>query len=124
MKFKDSFNRDFSFYLSVRNTYNFDGVSEYFNKKGEHIVQYDKNGISGKQAFYWFDSNGLIKPTKHPNILKTLLKVKGSVNLHIKLYAEDRAKGILTRPELIEICKQYNAPEWFWSAVETQKYKY
>ena len=25
--------------------FNFDGVSSYYNKKGEEVVQYDKNGV-------------------------------------------------------------------------------
>lgn len=50
--------------------------------------------MSGKEAFYKWDSNGKILPTKHPNQLHALLKTKGSVNLHIKMFAEDRAKGL------------------------------
>lgn len=59
------------------------------------IILFDKNGVTGKEAFYQWDSNGKILSTRHPNLLLSLLKTKGSVNLNIKMYAEDRAKGSL-----------------------------
>lgn len=65
-----------------------------FTPAAYQIVLFDKNGVSGKEAFYQWDSNGKILPTKHANLF-SLLKTKGSANLHIKMYAEDRAKGLL-----------------------------
>ena len=123
-KYSDSFKRDFSWYLSVRHIFNFDGNHSYFNKKGENIIQFDKNGVDGKKAFFDYDSSGRITKTKHPNLLHVLLKTKGSVNLHIKMYAEDRAKGVLPKILFEEICKEYNTPTWFAEAVEKQKFKY
>lgn len=122
-KYKPHFNRDFSWYLSMRNVFNFDGETHYINKNGEEIVQFDSNGVDGKKAFFEWDSKGKIKPTKHPNILKTILKAKGSVNLHIKMYAEDRAKGIFPYIEFRALCIQLKAPYWFREAVEQQKRK-
>lgn len=116
--------RDISWFLSVRKIFDFDGVNQYCNKKGIDIIQPDKKGIDGINAFYLYDSQGIIKKTKHPNILQTLLKTKGSCNLHIKMFAEDRAAGTLSKPELIAFCKKINAPEWFYEAVEKQKIKY
>ncbi len=123
-KYNPNFERDFSWYLSVRNIFKFDGQSAYYNKKGAPIIQYDKDGVSGKEAFFQFDSNGKIKPTKHPNILHTLLKVKGSCNLHIKMYAEDRANCNLNKMEFKDLCIQIRAPKWFWISVESQKIKF
>ena len=108
MKYNLNFDRDFNWYLSMRNIFNFDGSDGYWNKLGVSIVQYDKNGVDGKQAFYNWDSNGVIKPTKHPNILNTLLKVKGGVNLHIKMYAEDRAACNMNK---IEPSKEAVSPD-------------
>jgi hypothetical protein len=119
-----NFDRDFKWYLSMRHIFNFDGSNFYFNKKGDNIIQYDKNGINGKEAFFQWDSNGKIKPTRHPNILKTLLKTKGSVNLHIKMYAEDRAECNLNKIEFRSLCIKYKSPNWFRNAVENQKMKY
>ena len=110
--------------MTMRHRFNFDGSNAYFNKKGEDIIQYDKNGVDGKEAFFQWDSNGKIKPTKHPNILHTLLKVKGSCNLHIKMYAEDRAACNMNKIEFRALCIHFKAPQWFREAVETQKMKY
>lgn len=118
-----NFERDFKWYMSMRHRFNFDGSAGYWNKKGENIIQYDKNGCDGKEAFFQWDSNGKIKPTKHPNILRTLLKVKGSVNLHIKMYAEDRAACNMGFIEFRALCIHFKAPLWFREAVERQKVK-
>lgn len=88
------------------------------------IIIYNKEGVNGKEAFYQWDSNGKIVPTKHPNILFTLLKTKGSVNLHIKMYAEDRARGLFPYIEFRAFCIKYKCPSWFREAVENQKCKY
>ena len=124
MKYSESFERDFRWYLSMRHKFNFDGCEEYYNKKGDKIIFYDKNGVSGKDAFFQWDSNGKIKPTKHPNILHTLLKVKGSTNLHIKEYAEDRASCNMNLIEFRALCISFKSPDWFREAVERQKVKY
>lgn len=118
MKYSKNFNRDFNWYLSVRDKFNFFG-SEVVD------IIYDRNGIDGKQAFYIWDSQGKMVPTKHPNILKTLFITKGSVNLFIKMYAEDRAFGILPK-ELFysEVVLPFKCPDWFVNAVENQKVKY
>ncbi len=123
-KYNQSFERDFKWYLRVRHDFNFDGTAEYLNKKGEKIIQYDKKGVDGKRAFFEYDSNGVIKPTKHPNLLHSLLKTKGSVNLHIKMYAEDRAHFRFPYVEFRALCISLGAPDWFREAVENQKYKY
>jgi hypothetical protein len=123
-KYSLEFERDFKWYLKMRTMFNFDGSNSYHNKKGQDIIIYDKNGVSGKEAFYKWDSNGKILPTKHPNILHTLLKTKGSVNLHIKMYAEDRAKGLFPLIEFRAFCIKYKCPTWFKEAVERQKFKY
>lgn len=124
MKYNDNFKRDVEWYLSQRHLFNFDGCHSYFNKKGEEIIQPDKKGVDGIEAYFHWDSNGKIKPTRHPNILHALLKTKGSVNLHIKMYAEDRASGVLPGIEFENICSEFSAPDWFVSAVENQKWKY
>lgn len=122
-KYNQNFERDFNWYLSIRHIFNFDGQKDYYNKYGEDIIIYDKKGIDGKKAFFEYDSNGRISPTKHPNLLHTLLKVKGSTNLHIKMYAEDRANGLLPLNELDIICKDLKSPSWFKEAIENLKIK-
>jgi hypothetical protein len=124
MKYNASFERDFNWYLKMRHKFNFDGSNNYYNKQGKEVIVFDKNGVSGKEAFYKWDSNGQIVPTRHPNIMHSLLKTKGSVNLHIKMYAEDRAKGVFPLIEFRAFCISIKSPQWFRQAVEQQKVKY
>lgn len=123
-RYSVSFERDFAFYLRMRHKFNFDGTSEYLNKKGEKLIQSDPKGVDGKRAFYAYDSEGKILKTRHPLLLHTLLKTKGSTNLHIRMFAEDRAHGRYPGIEFDEYCKEIDAPDWFHEAVESQKYKY
>ena len=117
MKYSKNFERDFNWYLSMRNLFSFDGSLP-------RDIIYDKKGVDGKKAFLMYDAQGKLVPTKHPNILSTLLKTKGSTNLHIKMYAEDRAKCNFNKIEFRALCIKFKAPSWFREAVESQKVKY
>jgi len=110
--------------MRMINIFNFDGCEKYYNKTGKNIIVYDKNGVNAKEAFYCWDSLGKIKPTKHPNLLYRLLKVKGGTNLHIKMYAEDRACCNMSFIEFRALCIHFKAPLWFREAVEQQKWQY
>jgi hypothetical protein len=101
----------------MRHKFNFDG-------RLDRDIEYDPNGVDGKRAFHKFDSSGRLVPTKHPNLLRSLLKTKGSVNLFIKMYAEDRAKGRLPFIEFRGMCIEFKSPPWFREAVEHQKSKF
>lgn len=175
--YSPEFERDFNWFLEMRQMFNFDGADTYYkntvkifkNRAGETefnlmneipfatfkeqfpamvegkavrkfsfgmfsnyafipcsyaIIVPDKNGATGKEAYYQWESAGKIIPTKHPNILAALLKIKGSVNLHIKMYAQDRAQGLFPLIEFRAFCIKYKCPSWFKEAVEKQKYKY
>ncbi len=124
MKYSDKFESDYNWYLSVSGMFSFDGNNNYLNKKGVDIIQTCENGKLAKECFYMYDTRGIITPTSEPEKLQTLLKTKGSVNLHIKMYAEDRARGYLPKVEFQEICTEFNCPKWFIDAVENQKKKY
>jgi|SRR5215217_5453734 len=116
-KYSQNFLNDFSWYLSVRHAFSFDG--QLYNTD----IVYDKNGLDGRHAFHVLDSTGKMMPTQHPNILRQILKTKGSTNLHIKMYAEDRAKGYLPKVTFSDICLEYKVPAWFIKAVESQALK-
>ena len=117
MKYSRSFERDFRWFIKMRHLMNFDGKTEY------REVVFDKNGMSGKEAFYRFDSEGKINATKHPNLLKSLFRTKGSVNLHIKMYAEDLAEFRWNKIEMRALCIKFKAPTWFRTAIENLRWK-
>jgi len=123
-KYNPNFERDVKWYLSVRHIFNFDGTVVYCNKKGNPLIVYDRNGVDGKEAFFQWDSNGKVMATKHPNLLHALLKTKGSCNLHIKEYAEDRDSGVMGKIEMRAMCIYWKAPSWFRQAIENQKMQY
>ena len=123
MKYSKKFNLDYEWYLSVSEIFSFDGTKDYISKDGVEIIQHDNNGISAKECFYLYDTKGVVNATSQPDELRTLLKTKGSVNLHIKMYAEDRAQGRLPLEEFDKIKEELNLPTWFVKAVENQKYK-
>lgn len=118
MKYSENFNRDFKWFIRMRNTFDFGG-------KIPEKIAFDINGIDFKKAFHIYDSTGVLKPTKHPIALSKLLLVKGGVNLHAKMYAEDRATGLLGKLEFRAMCIfKFKSPDWFRKAVEQQKFKY
>lgn len=124
MNYSKKFERDYHWYMQVSPIFNFDGVDKYLSKRGEEMIVPDEGGYGAKQCFYSYDSRGKIIPCCEPQKLKTLFKTKGSVNLHIKMFAEDRAKGILTKPEIESFSTELQAPPWFLEAIERQKWKY
>jgi len=125
MKYSKRFEFDYQWYLSVREVFKFDGSNGYRNKKGIDIIQPNlEKGLSAKECFYLYDSQGVIKETREPDELRDLLRTKGSVNLHIKMYAEDRGKGLLPKMLLDEMIEEFKAPKWFEGAIERQKFKY
>lgn len=124
IRFSKKFEDDYRWYVSMLEIFNFDGKAHYFNKQGEDLVQYAKEGLTAKECFYIYDSRGVIEKTREEIMLLKLYKTKGSVNLHIKMYAEDRAKGYLPRVEFDKICIEYNMPKWVSKAVENQKFKH
>ena len=100
-------------------------LSKFFSFAGCAIdVISNATGVDAIEAFFEIESNGKLFPTKHPNILRRLLICKASVNLHIQMYAEDRAKGYLPKKVFQEMVAEMNLPDWFMDAVEMQKYKF
>lgn len=84
---------------------------------GDHeIPKYDPNGEEGKYSFVCLE-NGYKIPTKEHSLVKRAYEGKMSVNLQMKLWAEDI--GILLMPgELYEYCKRY--PEWIFKGTMEQ----
>lgn len=81
MKFSKKFNRDYEFYLQNRDTFTFCGV-------GVEVKGDLENGVSAKQSFQSFDTDGKVLPTNEPDLLKSIIVCKKSINLHIKMWVE------------------------------------
>jgi hypothetical protein len=144
MKYSKEFERDYEWYLKNLDTFNFDGTNTYINKKGLDIIVPNEQGLTAKECFYLYDSQGIIEPCKEPELYKQLLKCKGSVNLHIQMWSQDRAKGLLPLCEFsVRKCEEVygysklndlfrgkdfetelQLLDWIVEAVEKQKYKY
>jgi hypothetical protein len=84
---------------------------------GAHdLPPYDPNGEDAKYSFLCLE-NGYKVLTKDIEILRKVLNGKMSVNLQIKLWAEDI--GVLLMPdELYSYCKDY--PLWAFNATMEQ----
>lgn len=120
MKYSKKYERDYEFYYSQRNVFNFCGTLT-----PKYTAVFDENGKSAKEVFYMIDSQGKNLPTNEPELLNELLLCKASINFQIKQWGEGRAKGITSLYELTEEYKnQYNLPEWVIVAVEKQKEKW
>lgn len=122
-KHSKNFERDYNWYLEHRRSFNFDGDLSTIDK-----VKYDcadfYNGVSAKEAFYIFDSTGKIVNTNEPELLFEIFKCKGGINFNIKMWAEDRAKGLLPKEIFEDIIEEFNLLPWMIEAVEKQANKY
>jgi hypothetical protein len=120
MKYSEKFERDWNWYNKYKDVFNFDGVQHYYNKKGDSIIINKEDGFTAKECFYKYDSEGKILPCKEPNLLYQVLKCKGSINLHIKMWSEDRANLLLFKCDLDELSEQYELLDWQLLAIENQ----
>lgn len=77
------------------------------------------NGYSALECWYAKDTHGIILPCKEIDILSKVERSKQSVNLQIKLWAEDIADGILLRQEEL-LNYTHNWPEWVFKAAIAQ----
>jgi hypothetical protein len=141
MKYSNNFERDYNWYIKWKDVFNFCGSDDENDK-----VIFDINGKSAKECFYLHDSTGKILPTLEPELLYSLYKCKGSINFHIKMWAESRGKFEMGSAEFsIEgkkkkkkdfekyglvfndyktIQEEYELLDWMIDAVEKQKYQY
>jgi hypothetical protein len=87
---------------------------------GNHEIPiYDPEGEDGKYSFVCLE-NGMFVPTKEWDLVKRVMEGKKSVNLQIKLWANDL--GYLLMPdELSNYCKEY--PKWVFKATMEQAQK-
>lgn len=81
----------------------------------------DSNGEEGKYSFLCLE-NGVMVPTREWDLVKRVQEGKMSVNLQIKMWAEDLGNNLLLMPpELYEYCRGY--PKWVFKATMEQAQK-
>lgn len=79
----------------------------------------DTNGHSALECWWAKDTHGKTLPCREPELLAKVIRSKQSVNLQVKLWAEDVADGMLLRQaELVEYVHGW--PEWVLRAVMEQ----
>ena len=114
MKFSKNFERDYCFYLSNRNIFNFSGVVPKYKAIP------DEYGYTAKECMFYIDSCGKNVPRREPELLSELLMCKASVNFHIKMWADGMKREILFEKDLDEIQQSYGCPDWVTTAVKNQ----
>ena len=77
------------------------------------------SGRSALDCYFLFDAHGKMAACREPDLFRKVLRGKKSVNLQIKLWAEDMADGLLLRQvELVEYVHGW--PGWVLRAVMEQ----
>lgn len=79
----------------------------------------DPQGYSALECWWAKDTHGKTLPCREPDLLEKVTRSKQSVNLQVKMWAEDIADGlILQYAELVEYTRGW--PEWVVRAVMHQ----
>lgn len=77
------------------------------------------DGHSALECWWAKDTWGKMLPCREPNVLAKVLRSKQSVNLQVKLWAEDVADGILLRQQELAVYT-HGWPKWVFRAVLEQ----
>lgn len=96
------------------------GTASYTEDRG---FIYDKEGQCAISCLFYFESQGKVLPCKEIELLESYFQAKGSLDLMIKMWAEDRAKGWLGLNEFKQMREEMAMSEWVFNAVENQKVK-
>lgn len=85
-------------------------------------VTHSADGQSALECWWLRDTHGKNAPCREPEVLAKAIRGKESINLQVKLWAEDIADGMLLRQrELLEYTRGW--PEWIFRAVMNQAAK-
>jgi len=117
MKYSKEFERDYNFYLSNIDNFNFCG------RILKYKITFDKNGKTAKEVFFDIDSRGKISPCSQPELLYRLILCKASVNFMIKQWADGVWRHLWFPSDTQEVMECYHCPEWVKIAIENQYQK-
>lgn len=111
MKITDRIKAEFEFYRDTP----LDMIGQ---QVGVDVVP-DPSGHSALECWMAKDTHGKDLPCREPEVLLKAFRGKKSVNLQVKLWAEDVADGLMLRqPELAEYTTSW--PEWVFRATMEQ----
>ena len=79
MKYSKNFERDYQFYLTNAQKFNF--------APDQPVIEESSDGKDAKYCFWKFDSTGEMLACNEPEILRALIICKKSVNFHLKMWA-------------------------------------
>ena len=105
------FERDWNFYTANADKFNFCG-------EAISIQPHDVDGLTAKKCFHALDSTGQSRPCKEPELLRSIVMCKKSVNLHIIMWAEGFENVCIGVPELLR--EFVEPPEWVGRALVNQ----
>lgn len=103
MKYSRNYNKSFLFYITNLKTLKFCPFTL-------PQIEYKKDGPDAKEAFFIYESQGKIVPTKHPRTLFKLLKFKAALNWQVKDWAEGIEDTYVSVEEFLSTFK--NPPNW------------
>jgi hypothetical protein len=75
---------------------------EKFSFDGGNLeeILFDKDGLTAKEVFFLYETRGEIEPTKEVDLFQKLVRTKGSINLHLKMWVDGVCEGDFTKEEL------------------------
>ena len=113
-KYSDSYERDWKFYRTNKDKFNFFGAHP-------PVFEYHADGVSAKRAFLILDSTGKAPKTRENNLLSKVIACKKSVNWHIKQWSD----GYVDFCEPVEyyMNSMNNTPEWVYHSIKGQVFK-
>jgi hypothetical protein len=111
VKYSKKFNRDYEFYLSNKVRFTFCGDDP--DRIDDLVIVDMTSGVSAKESFKSYDSKGRTLPTYEPQLLKSIIICKKSINLHIKMWVEgydDMMEGVDFYMDMFD--GQVRQPPW------------
>lgn len=129
MKYSEAYERDFSLYLRLKDRFTFAGIDV---RKKYYKFTEASTGKSAKECFYILDTHGKYEPCFELNLLYEILACKISINLHIKMWADEyREFKFSNKPNEIafsnlfldDLEDDYQFPPWVTDAIVKQATK-
>ena len=116
MKYTKKFNRSYNFYLLNRDRYNFCG-------EVVTVLEDLKDGVTGKESFYSLDTFGVMLPTNEPDLLRSIIICKKSINLHIQMWVEGFEDMMMSVEYYMNLFEGTETPSWIEKSFRKQLQK-